>query len=399
MLDINQRKRIRAMADAGIAVKKIARTLEISRNTVRRWIRNQENASKRFGKCQAFLQEHSEEIREQFISCEGHCVPLQRQIQEKFGTDVGLRTLQRFCKTFRHELKENPARTRFETPPGKQLQIDFGEKVIMLGGKGVRIHFFVAVLGYSRRIYVKAFSAENTACWLNGIESSFRYFESIPCEIVSDNTRCLIKEHRVHNHAVPIDRYKSFCDYWNVTPVACSLFYPQSKGKVERAVRYVKENALQGKTFETLKDLNFWLEKWCREFSDKRKLADLGLMNPQERFLIEQGYMRRCQQLGIADVIEVNRQVSATGLIRIDGEFYRVPDTLINKEVQVLHDDRSITVSRKGIPVIELDKRTSVYKPRQPQQQINAKEFEKYWKNPLQRSVDAYESALGGRWS
>ena len=62
----------------------------------------------------------------------------------------------------------------------------------MIGGKIVRIHFFVGVLGYSRRIYVKAFTAENTEAWLNGIENSFRHFGGVPLAIVSDKSGRLV---------------------------------------------------------------------------------------------------------------------------------------------------------------------------------------------------------------
>ena len=123
-----------------------------------------------------YLKINRETIKELFFEMNGHCVPLLRKIKESYDGSANLRGLQIFCKQFRKELKNRGESIpcRYETQPGDHLQIDFGEQDVMIGGSNIRIHFFVSVLGYSRRIYVKAFTAENTEAWLNGIENAFR---------------------------------------------------------------------------------------------------------------------------------------------------------------------------------------------------------------------------------
>ena len=65
-------------------------------------------------------------------------------------------------------------RVRFETPPGRQLQIDFGETRVAIGGESVRVYLFVATLGYSRRMFVQAFRHERQSAWFDGLEAAFR---------------------------------------------------------------------------------------------------------------------------------------------------------------------------------------------------------------------------------
>jgi hypothetical protein len=75
---------------------------------------------------------------------------------------------------------------RFETPPGKQMQVDFGEKRVVIGGEMVRAYLFVATLGHSRRVHVRAFRHERQACWFEGMESAFRAFGGMPEEVLPD---------------------------------------------------------------------------------------------------------------------------------------------------------------------------------------------------------------------
>ena len=76
-----------------------------------------------------------------------------------------MRQLQRFCRGLRKELNTVQPHSRYETQPGVQMQIDFAEKDAIVNGETLRVHFFIAVLGYSRRIFAKAYSAENQAAW------------------------------------------------------------------------------------------------------------------------------------------------------------------------------------------------------------------------------------------
>ena len=106
---------------------------------------------------------------------------------------ASLRTIERAVAPLRQELQaEARASVRFETPPGQQLQIDFGEMRVPIGGEAVRVHLFVATLGYSRRPFVQAFRHERQSAWFDGLEGAFRHFGGMPQEVLLDNARALV---------------------------------------------------------------------------------------------------------------------------------------------------------------------------------------------------------------
>lgn len=116
-----------------LPIKEIARRLHISRNTIRKWIRNPELpvAVKRRPKSpgRMFLEANRDVIKSEFLSCEMLCLPLRRRLLEKYQIEVPLRTLERFCKPFRDTVKlPDKAFGRFESLPGDQMQVDFGTK-------------------------------------------------------------------------------------------------------------------------------------------------------------------------------------------------------------------------------------------------------------------------------
>ena len=100
------------------------------------------------------------------------------------------------------------------------------------------------------------FLFRNQAAWLDGIESAFFFFGGVPLALLADNSKCLITAHRHRGGVQLTQSYRHFCQYWAVKPIASTPYHPQSKGKVDRAVRYVKENALAGQKVQSLQELN-----------------------------------------------------------------------------------------------------------------------------------------------
>ena len=101
-------------------------------------------------------------LRERFIRHRGNADVVRQDLLAEKGVAVSRRTLQRAVQPYRQALKaEALATTRFETPPGRQLQIDFGERLVEIGGAKIKAFVFVATLGHSRRLHVRAFRAEH----------------------------------------------------------------------------------------------------------------------------------------------------------------------------------------------------------------------------------------------
>jgi transposase len=112
-------------------------------------------------------------LRERFFQHDGNADVVCQELADEHGIVVGLRHVERRVAGWRRELRaQSSATMRFETPPGKQLQIDFGETRVWIGGEQLRVHLFVATLAYSRRLHVRASLRERQADWFEGMEEA-----------------------------------------------------------------------------------------------------------------------------------------------------------------------------------------------------------------------------------
>jgi transposase len=158
-------------------------------------------------------------LAERFRRHRGNADVVRQDLEREHGIAVSLRTVERAVAPLRQELRaEARATVRFETPPGRQLQIDFGETRAAIGGESVRLHLFVATLGYSQ-----AFRHERQSAWFDGIEAAIRHFGGVPREVVLDKARALVERHDAVRREVRFnERLHAFARYWGFRPQACA---------------------------------------------------------------------------------------------------------------------------------------------------------------------------------
>src|SRR5271165_57420 len=187
---------------------------------------------------------------------EGNAVVIQQELASR-GAHVDLRTLQRAVATLRQEERARALATvRFETPPGRQIQIDFGEKVVRIAAQPVTVHLMTAVLGHSRRLDCRALLAERQDDWLEGLDGAFRHFGGLTEQVLCDNASPLVISHdRQTGQVVWNPGFETFCRDRGLSAKACRPRRARTKGKIERGVGYVKHNALAGRSFDSFEDL------------------------------------------------------------------------------------------------------------------------------------------------
>ena len=201
---------------------------------------------------------------------------------------AGLRTVQRAVRGFRRELRAcERATVRFETAPGYQMQINFGVRRVPVGDAPVAVHLFVATLGYSRRQYARAFADESQRSWFEGMEEAFRHFGGVPATVLMDNARALVSRPRRGSSSAEFHpRLSAFAAHWNFEPRACLPGRARTRGKDERSVGYVKNNAIGGREFASWGALEGHLSAWLREVADRRTHGTTG-ESPIARFATE----------------------------------------------------------------------------------------------------------------
>jgi transposase len=326
----------------GWGAKRIAAELGCSRNTVRRYLRQGGWAPYRQPERPGVLAGRGDWLAEHFRQHRGNADVVRQELAREHGIVVSLRTVERAVRELRRELvREAKATVRFETPPGRQLQIDFGTAAVEIGGEKVRVHLFVATLGYARRCFVAPFRHERQAAWLEGLEHAFRHFGGVPAEVLLDNPKALVVHHDPATREVAFhERLRAFARYWGFAPRACAPYRARTKGKDESGVGYVKKNAIAGRRFASWAELEAHLAWWMREVADRRVHGTTGEA-PIRRFAREEA--SALQPLAgrppFRQVRELARRVQADACVGLDTNAYSVPWRLIGAwvTVQVSH--------------------------------------------------------------
>ena len=219
---------MRRLHQLGWGIKRIARELDCSAHTVRHYLRQGEwRPSRRLVRRRA-LGGLDDWLAASFRQHRGNADVVRQELQRVHGLQVSLRTVERAVRPWCQPLEaEARATVRFETPPGRQLQIDFGTTTVRIGEEPVVVRLFVATLGYSRRAFVAAFDHQQQAAWLEGLERTFRHFGGIPEEVLLDNARALVDEHDRTTRVVVFNaRFLAFARYWGFQPRACGSTAP-----------------------------------------------------------------------------------------------------------------------------------------------------------------------------
>ena len=407
------------LASLGWGAKRIAAELGCSRNTVRRYLRQGGWQPYRSGTRGGVLSGHADWLAERFHRHRGNADVVRQDLERELGIGVSLRTVERAVAGLRRALvAEGVATVRFETPPGRQLQVDFGTLRVAVAEEVVRVHLFVATLGYSRRSYVAVSLHERQSAWLRGLEGAFWHFGGTPEELLVDNARALVELHDATTREVRFnERFAAFCRYWSVRPRACAPYRARTKGKDERGVGYVKRNAVAGHRFASLEALRGHLARWLREVADVRVHGTTGEA-PLVRF--EREERAALKPLGakapFLQLRELSRRVHSDACIELDSNRYSVPWRLIGesvtvlvaeRQVRVLHAAREVAchaesagrratvIDRRHLEGIVGAHRLGADAPPRPQPTLSSPPVPG---GELLRPLEDYERVLGGAW-
>lgn len=392
------------LASRGWGTKRLAREFGCSRNTVKRYVKQ--------GKWQAYggkgrvkkLDGLDDWLVESFKQHRGNADVVRQDIERVHGLKVSLRTVERAVERLRQDLRiEALATVRFETPPGKQMQIDFGERFVKIGGVATKVFLFVATLGHSRRIYAEAFLNERCCSWFAGMEGAFRHFGGTTAEVLLDNGPLVKRHDRLTREVTFNERFLAFCKHWSIIPRACAPYRARTKGKDERGVGYVKNNAIAGREFDSMEGLNAHLVQWTREISDLRVHGTTG-ESPILRFERDEAKLLRPLdgRAPFVQLREVLRIVANDAFVDLDTNRYSVPWQLIGQNVLLTASDQRVTVVHQGKVIADHPQSfghhqriqdSSHFKGIFKSQPVETPALEK---PELLRSLDVYEIAVGG---
>lgn len=185
------------------------------------------------------------------------------------GTGPSYDSVKRFL---RHLRKTTPVPfRRMEVPPGQEMQVDFGTGAPVTGadGRRRRTYVFRLVLSYSRKAYSEVVYRQTTEDFIACLENAFQHFGGVTRTVVIDNLRAAVKQPDWYDPELT-PRLEAFCAHYGIVILPTKAYTPRHKGKVERGVAYVQDNALKGRRFADLAAQNQYLREWEKGVADTR---------------------------------------------------------------------------------------------------------------------------------
>jgi transposase len=338
---------IRMLAGRGVGKKTIARKVGVAVNTVRRYLRQPIEVGLQVRPAARRLtDERRQEARALYEGpAGGNAVVVQRLLAER-GLTVSVRTVERAVTDIRRaHLVTQLATVRVETPPGDQLQIDFGQKRVHIGGAWVRVFLLVAVLSYSRRLFVKAFLNERQDDWREGIAAAFTHFGGVPRTLLGDNARALVLGRDRATGTVRFHpAYAAFCRDWDVQPRACAPYRARTKGKTEAGVKYTKRNGLADQAFGSFAALETHLARWL--VAADQRVHGTTHETPRGRFDRDERQALRPLPIRALPRREqrLRRRVAHDAFVDVDTVRYSVPHRLVRDQVDVVIEEQLVRI-------------------------------------------------------
>lgn len=340
---------VRALRASGLSRKAIARELDLDIKTVRKWLSRGWEPQRRPSRGRS-LDSWAEFVRGRAPEVGFNASVLYRELVGQ-GYEGSYPTVVRYVRPLREQVQiQQRATVRFETEPGEQAQVDWGSSAVWLGEERVRVHLFVMVLGYSRRIFVRGYLGEGLESLLDGHARAFEHFGGRTATILYDNPRTIVLKKDESSGWVEWNAtFKDRMDFYGLEIRLCRYYRARTKGKVESGVKYVKGNALSGRRFRDLEELNAWLLEWCVEVADQR-VHGTTHERPAQRFS-----RAEAQALVAVDARppapreQVRVQgVPADGLVSVEANRYPVPLEWAGQTVRVHLRAEEIVLVRDG---------------------------------------------------
>lgn len=250
--------------------------------------------------------------------------------------------VKRFVRRLRKVQPE--AFMRIEVEAGAEAQVDFGKGAwVWVDGKRKRPHLFRVVLSHSRKAYSEVVWRQTTENFIRCLENTFRYFGGVPKTLVIDNLRAAVTRSDWYDPELNA-KVEEFCRHYSTVILPTRPAMPHHKGKVEAGVKYAQDNALKGRTFNSLTEQNLFLLEWEANVADTRIH---GTTRQQVGKVFQKAEQSKLLPLpgSLFPVFEESpRIVHGDGYVELKRAYYSVPPEYVGRQVWVRWESRMIRV-------------------------------------------------------
>lgn len=226
---------------------------------------------------------------------------------------------------------------RFETLPGEQAQVDFAQFRVSFTEEPDVVHIvwlFSIVLGYSRLIWGRFAHRQTMQTVLACHKAAFEAFGGVPRQILYDRMKTAVIGEDADGQVIYNRTLGELAHHYGFLPKACRPYRPETKGKVERPFRYIREDFFLGGVFRNLDDLNLQFKDWLADVANPRLHATTGRV-VNEAFAEEKPMLLLLPLIPFGAVLSLERRISREGMVSIGGNYYSVPDATRRRMVEV----------------------------------------------------------------
>lgn len=253
----------------------------------------------------------------------------------------------------RRNFPEIPMRIwRMECAPGEEAQVDFGSGPTIIDSQGHRrrTHIFRIVLSYSRKAYSEAVLYQETEIFIRSLENAFWRFGGVPRTLIPDNLKAAVQHADWYDPEIN-PKVADFARHYGLVVLPTRPRAPEHKGKVENSVKYVKQNALRGRTFTSLAEVNQYLARWEEQVADHR-IHGTTRQQVATRFKAEQVALQPLPQALFPCFQEAQRQVHRDSYVEIAKAYYEAPPEYIGLTIWARWDARLVRLYNQRLEPI-----------------------------------------------
>ena len=316
----------------GMSQRKIAKKLGLSRNTVKKYLENQELPGSRVGtrKRKSLLDPYRDNIKTWLEEDLDYTAVWIYDRLSTMGFAGSYEIVKRKVCAIKAE-RQKIAYMRFETEPGYQGQVDFGEfQVERADGSIKKLYLFSMILGYSRRIYGELIERCDLPTFLDCHIRAFEFFGGVPEEILYDRMRNVFIS-KVAGRGKFNDTLMGFALHYGFKPKVAPCYAAWVKGKVERPYSFIREGFWRGYGFICLETANRDLHKWLQ----KKEKRVHGTTHEVVclRFAREKPHLKELPARAFDTSYRVYRKVHKDCTVCFESNSYVVPHTLVGKTI------------------------------------------------------------------
>lgn len=367
----------------GLSQRAIAKKLGMSRNTVKKYIDNPQQVFEpyqghtRVSKLDPFSEHIKAWIEE---DCDYKATWIYDRLF-KMGFSGSYEIVKRRVRDLKAEYQQ-VAYMRFETEPGYQAQVDFGEfQIEKPDGSATKLYVFSMILGYSRKVYAELIERCDLSTFLDCHIKAFQAFGGVPEEILYDRMKNVYIG-KIAGKQKFNDSLLGFALHYGLTPKVAPAYAAWVKGKVERPFSFVREGFWRGYSYVCLETANRDLHEWLQE-KDKR-------IHGTTHEVVSQRFQREGPHLGLLPLqpfdtsYRVYRRVYKDCTVRFEGNSYVVPHTLVNKQVvlrvkdqtmRIFSDDRLVVTYEISLEKGQLVQKKRFYAALRMDQKMNRRKY------------------------